>query len=618
MPIRISDLIEQMNREQNLTGPGFFHLIHSGNVDFTVNGIVGTDETKFGSYLPVSYGQKYIIENEANWNAFSSSAALPSGFGLGDILQRGSSTWEIYLDASNSKSEGAIVYNKHDNKFYFYDGTNWVAVGTGAAGGGGDSGVTGIGFGDDVGLTGKVNITGDAGGVGLGGVYITRDGNTISVGLSAAGASTYVQYRDANGRLAGNSGLNWTNVTRTLVVGDIGSSSPSTSGKIRIVGSKGYLQFPDGTTQTTARNFFGLTGPTHPDFVKGISSSGHTGDRLLIATGPSANPFRTYVRYGNAWFQTNVAGVGRAGAQGTTGPTGGFDISGVTFQQNTGITHQSNDTLGTDTGRARKIMFLQDDGTLTFDYIRNYDVFKPTDFTFSVKTFTSNISSPVLIGINNYLLSDGPVTVNATYQFGPPITGNVYVINPTQGTGFPVYFPTSAMDSITFSSQTLTAAAGGSLVLRLEATGYTGVIGGPGRQVSTKDITISFANSFLYGVSGGSSLDGSSLGSGFTGNWVTRTTTNSIDQTFTVNVPVGQYIYFAFPERIGEATYQINDLGIGGFSPQGLNGVPGVSAQTWGNANGYREKYFFYRSINSGLGDNTKVDVAPITNPELL
>ncbi len=615
MPIRISDLIEQMNREQNLTGPGFFHLIHSGNVDFTVDGIVEADDTKYpGSITPVSYGQKYIVEDSGEWSDFATQG-VPSGWGAGDILQRGSSTWQIYLDASNSKSEGAIVYNKHDNKFYFYDGTNWVAVGTGAAGGGGDSGVTGIGFGNDVGLTGKVNITGDAA-FGFGGVYISSNGNTITVGLSAAGSSTYVQYRDANGRLAGSLGLNYTNATTTLVVGDTNSDQPSTSGKIRIGGSKGYLQFPDGTTQTTARNFFGLTGPTAPNFARGMSGSGHTGDRLLIATGPSANPFRTYVRYGNAWFQTNVAGVGRAGAQGTTGPTGGFDISGVTFQENTGITHQSNDTLGTDTGRARKIMFLQDDGTLTFDYIRNYDVFKPTDFTFSVKTFTSTISSPVLIGINNYLLDT--LTVNATYQFGPPITGNVYVTDPNKGTGFPVYFPTSAMDSITFSSQTLTAEAGGSLILRLEATGYTGVIGGPGRQTSTKDITISFANSFLYGISGGSSLDGTSLGSGFTGAWVTRTTTNSIDQTFTVNVPVGQYIFFAFPERLGEATYQINDLGIGGFSPQGLNGVPGVSAQTWGNANGYREKYFFYRSINSGLGNNTKVDVAPILNPELL
>jgi len=609
MSIRIADLIEQLNREGNLTGPGFFHLLHSANVDFTVDGIVGTEPSQYGDYSPVSYGQKYIVTDAGAWDDFSAQSLIASA-NENDIIQRGSSTWQLYLSTSNAKTEGTIVYNKHDNKFYFFDGTNWIAVGTGAAGAGSGAGVTGIQFGPgQVGLTGTITLTAGNN------VYIHSDGNQISVGVSAAGSSTYVQYKGPNGNLAGSQRFNYTDATATLVVGDTNSTNPSTSGKIRLGGSKSFLQFADGTTQTTARNFFGLTGATNPNYVTGYSGAGHTGDRLLIATGPSANPFRTYVRYGNAWFQTNVAGVGAAGAQGNTGPSGSFDF-GITFNQNTGLTHQSNNTLGEDIGRARKIMFLQDDGTLTFDFIHNYDVFKPSDFIFSVKTFTSNVSSPVLVGASNYLLS--ALTVTASYQFGPPITGNVYVTDAIKGTGFPVYFPTAAMDSITFSSQTLTAEAGGSLILRLEAIGYTGIIGGPGRQTSTKDITISFANSFLYGVSGGSSIDGLPVGSGFTGAWVTRTTTNSIDQTFTVNVPVGSYIYFAFPERLGEATFQINDLGIGGFSPQGLNGVPGVSAQNYYNLNGFIEKYRFYRSTNSGLGNNTKVDVAPINNPELL
>lgn len=611
MSIRIADLIEQINRESNLTGPGFFHIIHSANVDFTVDGIVSTDSSQRpGSYSPLSYGQKYIVIDETQWNSFSLSAALPGPWGVGDIIQRGSSSWELYLDASNSKAgEGTIVYNKADNKFYYYNGTDWVVVGTGT--GSESAGVTGIGFGNDIGLTGKINITGNEGNdVGGGNIKIALDAatKTITVGLSAAGQSTNVQWKNANGLLGGTNRFSYTDATATLVVGD---TSPSTSGKIRLLGPNSFLQFANGTTQTTARNFFGLTGPTNPNYVNGYSGAGHTGDRLLIATGPSANPFRTYVRYGNAWFQTNVAGVGAAGAQGNTGPSGSFDF-GVTFSQNTGLTHQSNNTLGEDIGKARKIMFLQDDGTLTFDFIRNYDVFRPSDFTFSVKTFTSSISSPVLVGASNYDLS--PFTITASYQFGPPITGNVYVTDSVKGTGFPVYFPTAAMDSITFTSQTLTAAAGGSLILRLEAEGYTGIMGGPGRITSTKDITISFANSFLYGVTGASSLGPDQ----FTGGWTSRITTNSIDQTQTVNVPIGQYIFFAYPRRLGDATFQINDLGIGGFNPQGLGGVPGVSAQTAGNLNGYVEQYLFYRSTNSGLGSNTKFDVAPINNPELL
>lgn len=615
MSIRIADLIEQLNREGNLTGPGFFHLLHSANVDFTVDGIVGTDPSQYGSYSPVSYGQKYIVTSFESWDTFSSEQPLPSDWVANDIIQKGSSTWQLYLSTSNAKTEGTIVYNKHDNKFYFFDGTNWIAVGTGAAGGGEPVGVTGIGFGDDIGLTGKINITGnEENGPNGGNIKIALNGKTITIGLSAAGQSTNVQWKNANGLLGGSNRFSYTDATTTLLVGDTNPyAASSASGKILLGGSAdaSFIQFADGTTQGSARSFYSLTGPTAPRFAVGISGAGNTGDRLLIATGSSANPFRTYVRYGDAWIQTNVAGVGAAGAQGNTGPSGSFDF-GITFNQNTGLTHQSNNTLGEDIGKARKIMFLQDDGTLTFDFIRNYDVFKPSDFIFSVKTFTSNVSSPVLVGASNYLLS--ALTVTASYQFGPPITGNVYVTDPAKGTGFPVGFPTAAMDSITFSSQTLTAEAGGSLILRLEATGYTGIIGGPGRQTSTKDITISFANSFLYGVTGASSLGPSE----FTGPWTTRITTNSIDQTRTVNVPIGEYIFFGYPRRLGDATFQINDLGIGGFSPQGLGGVPGVSAQTAGNLNGYIEQYLFYRSTNSGLGSNTKFDVAPVDNPELL
>lgn len=617
MSIRVADLIEQLNRESNLTGPGFFRIIHSANVDFTVDGIVGADSSQRPvSYSPLSYGQKYIVLDISEWNTFSFSAALPGPFAVDDIIQRGSSSWELYLDADNSKAgEGTIVYNKADNKFYYYNGTGWVVVGTGT--GSESAGVTGIGFGNDIGLTGKINITGNEGnGVGGGNIKIALDAatKTITVGLSAAGQSTNVQWKNANGLLGGSNRFSYTDASTTLLVGDTSSSaSSSASGKILLGGSadSSYIRFADGTTQGSARSFYALTGPTAPRFAVGISGAGNTGDRLLIATGSSANPFRTYVRYGDAWIQTNVAGVGGAGTQGPTGPSGSFDFS-ITFDNNTGLTHQSNNTLGEDVGKARKIMFLQDDGTLTFDFIRNYDVFKPSDFTFSVKTFTSDISSPVLVGASNYLLSS--LTITASYQFGPPITGNVYVTDPIKGTGFPVYFPTGAMDSITFSTATLTAEAGGSLILRLEATGYTGIIGGPGRATSTKDITISFANSFLYGVTGASSLGPNQ----FTGGWTSRITTNSIDQTQTVNVPIGEYIFFAYPRRLGDATFQINDLGIGGFSPQGLGGVPGASAQTAGNLNGYVEQYLFYRSTNSGLGSNTKFDVAPINNPELL
>ena len=84
-----------------------------------------------------------------------------------------------------------------------------------------------------------------------------------------------------------------------------------------VLGSTTVIQFGDGTTQGTARNFYGLTGATAPQFPRGLSGTGNTGDRLLLATGPSADPFRNYVRYGNAWFQTGIIGV--AGGNGFDG-----------------------------------------------------------------------------------------------------------------------------------------------------------------------------------------------------------------------------------------------------------------------------------------------------------
>ena len=41
----------------------------------------------------------------------------------------------------------------------------------------------------------------------------------------------------------------------------------------------------------------------------GFSANGFTGDRLLLATGPANDPFRSYIRYENQWFQTGVVGV---------------------------------------------------------------------------------------------------------------------------------------------------------------------------------------------------------------------------------------------------------------------------------------------------------------------
>jgi hypothetical protein len=58
---------------------------------------------------------------------------------------------------------------------------------------------------------------------------------------------------------------------------------------------------------------------------------------------------------------------------------------------------------------------------------------------------------------------------------------------------------------------------------------------------------------------------------------------------------------------LGVSVNQINDLGQGGFDLQGYAGIPGVSANSYGNLNGFVENYLFYRSNNASLG-SIKVD----------
>jgi hypothetical protein len=77
-----------------------------------------------------------------------------------------------------------------------------------------------------------------------------------------------------------------------------------------------------------------------------------------------------------------------------------------------------------------------DDGSLTFDFIRNYDVFKPTDFTFSFSTFvfdgvSSNGSKSVLKGASNYSIAG--VSYTSTLISGPALTAHIYVEDSNEG-----------------------------------------------------------------------------------------------------------------------------------------------------------------------------------------
>ena len=125
MPIgvRITDYILQQNRESNVSSTNFFHVIDSQNVDFNVKGIQ-TDNTLVPSATNES---KYVITNPASLNAgFGNITDL----GAGDIVRHDGTSFKVYLDVSNTKTdEGSLIYNEGDKQYYFYNGSSWVNFG---------------------------------------------------------------------------------------------------------------------------------------------------------------------------------------------------------------------------------------------------------------------------------------------------------------------------------------------------------------------------------------------------------------------------------------------------------------------------------------------------------
>jgi hypothetical protein len=128
MPINFADIIEQINRDANVTGSGYFPLVHSANIDFTVEGIVGADTSRYDSNsvnFVSTYGAKYIVELYAQWQSVSTSQSIdgltPINWAVTgrekSIVQRGSSSWKTFTDVTNTKSnQGIVVFNKYDNK----------------------------------------------------------------------------------------------------------------------------------------------------------------------------------------------------------------------------------------------------------------------------------------------------------------------------------------------------------------------------------------------------------------------------------------------------------------------------------------------------------------------
>ena len=473
-------------------------------------------------------------------------------------------------------------------------------------------------------------------------------------------------------------------------------------------------------------NFFGSDNPLVSGYpydpttwsAAGLSDTGITGDRLLIATGSAEDPFRNYVRFGDAWIQTGVVGIGQGpkgdqGIQGLAGPTGDIGplgptgatgitgnrgatgFTGATGATGVGVTGATGSTGATGATGARGasgsyagLAYFVDsnvgsfggltapgataislnvrdefginhsnfittwgDGTVhirpryigagstghfvfrTTSAVANgtyYNVYGnplsgtlhqhfPSSLTeLSVNFVHAGAGGGQLLIIDNVETSIDPIlmkgktasslsgkTISLSYVGGvTPLTGGVYLTNPSQGTGFPVYFPTGAMDSIAFTTQTLTAGIGNSVTLRLVITG--------GAISASHDIEIFMGNSTRWGVSSLESLTAGNMRTQLTQSIVSSNAVNALPHTIGVTAMYGEYVYYAYPARLGEVKQSINNGAYGGMYLQGNFGIPGEVSVMYSNELEYMESFYITRSRNPHLGSSLEVKTVSI------
>jgi hypothetical protein len=259
----------------------------------------------------------------------------------------------------------------------------------------------------------------------------------------------------------------------------------------------------------------------------------------------------------------------------------------------TPLTHTAFTSASADTGTARKIAFLQADGGITFDYIRNYDVFKPSDFLLQISSFTiSSLSTTQLIGNATFLQLDGKVASASYTQTVNSATISILNSSGNEENGAHGGFPqilTAPFTSYTFDNLdaiSYPASPATQKILRLTAVGAS--------NTATSDITLTFVNNVYYGVNTSTSANITTILAGTSSTVLS----NSRARTFTVNAGTNEYIYYSYPSRLGTATFTV-----GGFE----GGFSLISTQSHTNSLGFTENYYVYRSDNKSLGSTTVV-----------
>jgi len=330
-------------------------------------------------------------------------------------------------------------------------------------------------------------------------------------------------------------------------------------------------------------NLFGLQGPAGETGEAGPQgprgSTGATGaPGATGAIGPVGYDGRRGVDgpTGAQGIQ-GIQGVqGIQGIQGTQGNTGSLDLQLQIFD--TGVSFQNTFTTSSESGLGRKVVFLAEDGSLIFDYIKKFDVFDSSQFVFSVASFSLNSvglqSGLTLMGSGTLSLSGG--NISATYTFGPPTGATLSV---SSGSGFSPVTLSSPYTSYSFTSETLTYPASINNTLKLK------ILAEKSGSTSERELTIGFRNNFYHGVT-------ADAGYTLIQNFASSLITTAIGKQFSYSGSGLKYGYWAYPKRLGETKYFF-----GGFPYCPVL----VGEISFTNSAGFQEDYYVYRTSGQNV-----------------
>lgn len=285
-------------------------------------------------------------------------------------------------------------------------------------------------------------------------------------------------------------------------------------------------------------------------------------------------------------------------------------------------------------GTARKVALLLADGSLTFDYVKTFDVFNPSEFQFDISSFSyqvpsgTNIGGARRVGNTNVNISTSAV-VSASYKSGTTVNAaSVGIVNASHvASGFQQFYSLPSPYTSNSGAATNLGVVGTQIqdvTIRLRATGQGS--GDPSPVLKTSDITMQFRNEILYGMTSatcltGGAVDGNSLTvmrtksgfGGLVGDFSSSIAVNqSIPTTYangysvTVAIPAAEttvYGYFAIPKRIHNngnlKFYNLGSLTEGGLTRQGEGlaaACGGTSSMSFTNQSGFQEDYVVYRT----------------------